>query len=41
MQCMEIWGGNQRVEKYFHRPGLDVWLYSLPHENVASGGDVY
>ena len=41
MQCMEIWGGNQSVEKHFHRPGLDVWLYSRPHENVASGGDVY
>jgi sigma-B regulation protein RsbU (phosphoserine phosphatase) len=41
MQCMEIWGGNQPVEEHFHRPGLDVWLYSLPHDNAANGGDVY
>jgi sigma-B regulation protein RsbU (phosphoserine phosphatase) len=41
MQCMEIWGGNQPVEQHFHRPGLDVWLYSRPHDNAANGGDVY
>ena len=41
MQCLEIWGGNQAVEQHFHRPGLDVWVYSCPHENAASGGDVY
>ena len=34
-------GGNQSVEEHFHRPGLDVWVYSCPHENAASGGDVY
>lgn len=41
MQCLEIWGGNQGVEEHFHRPGLDVWVYSCPHENAASCGDVY
>lgn len=41
MQCMEIWGGNRRVDQYFHLPGLDVWLYSRPFENAANGGDVY
>lgn len=41
MQCLEIWGGNHAVEEHFHRPGLDVWVYSCPHENAASGGDVY
>jgi sigma-B regulation protein RsbU (phosphoserine phosphatase) len=41
MQCMEIWGGNQNVEQHFHRPGLNVWVYSCPHEQAASGGDVY
>ncbi len=41
MQCLEIWGGNQGVEEHFHRPGLDVWVYSCPHENASSGGDVY
>lgn len=41
MQCMEIWGGNHGVQEHFHRPGLDVWVYSRPHENAESGGDVY
>lgn len=41
MQCMEVWGGNVGVERHFHVPGLDVWLYARPHQNEASGGDVY
>lgn len=41
MQCLEVWGGNRGVERHFHLPGMDVWLYSRPHKNVASGGDVY
>ncbi|QDU92401.1 PP2C family protein-serine/threonine phosphatase [Lignipirellula cremea] len=41
MRCMEVWGGNQGVEQYFQMPGLDVWLYSRPCDNAASGGDVY
>jgi serine phosphatase RsbU (regulator of sigma subunit) len=41
MQCLEVWGGNLGVEEHFHRPGLDVWVYSRPHENAVSGGDVY
>lgn len=41
LQCMEVWGGNSGISRNFHLPGLDVWLYSRPHNNVASGGDVY
>ena len=41
LQCMEVWGGNHGIQRHFHLPGLDVWLYSRPHNNVASGGDVY
>lgn len=41
MQCMEVWGGNRSVEKNFQMPGLEVWLYSRPHDDAASGGDVY
>ncbi len=41
LQCMEVWGGNHGIERHFHLPGLDVWLYSRPHNNVASGGDIY
>jgi serine phosphatase RsbU (regulator of sigma subunit) len=38
---MEVWGGNAGVERRFHMPGLDLWLYSRPHQNDANGGDVY
>jgi sigma-B regulation protein RsbU (phosphoserine phosphatase) len=41
MQCMEVWGGNRGVEQHFQMPGLEVWLYSVPHDAAASGGDVY
>lgn len=41
MECLEIWGGNYAVEEYFRRPGLDVWIYSRPHNDAANGGDIY
>lgn len=41
MQCMEVWGGNQQVDRVLQTTGLDVWMYSQPHANSQSGGDVY
>lgn len=41
LQCMEIWGGSRAVEQAISTPGLDVWVYSLPHQNATYGGDVY
>ena len=41
MQCMEVWGGNVRVERHFQMPGLDVWVSSQPEGHAAAGGDVY
>ncbi len=41
MQCMEVWGGNVRVEKHFQMPGLDVWVSSQPLGEASAGGDVY
>jgi sigma-B regulation protein RsbU (phosphoserine phosphatase) len=41
MQCMEVWGGNQQVDRELQTTGLDVWMYSQPHANSQSGGDVY
>jgi serine phosphatase RsbU (regulator of sigma subunit) len=38
---MEIWGGNQAVESSVSTPGLDVWVYSQPHEGATRGGDVH
>jgi phosphoserine phosphatase RsbU/P len=41
MQCMEVWGGNLRVEKQLQTPGLDIWISSQPEGDAKSGGDVY
>src|SRR5271157_4434391 len=41
MQCMEVWGGNVRVEKHFQMPGLDAWISSQPEGHAVAGGDVY
>jgi sigma-B regulation protein RsbU (phosphoserine phosphatase) len=41
MQCMEIRGGSQAVEERVAMPGLDAWVYSHPHEDAVSGGDLH
>src|SRR3984957_16578292 len=41
LQCMEIWGGIEPVERAVSTPGLDLWVYSQPFEGDAQGGDVY
>ena len=41
MQCMEVWGGNVRVEKHFQMTGLEVWISSQPEGRAIAGGDVY
>lgn len=41
MACMEIRGGTQAIEERVAMPGLDLWVFSRPHEEAASGGDVH
>lgn len=41
MECMELWGGNQAVQRHFETSGLKIWIYSRPYMNATSGGDVY
>jgi serine phosphatase RsbU (regulator of sigma subunit) len=43
LQCMEVWGGNRFVSTTLAMPGLDVFIYSLPHDGAQSvgGGDVH
>ena len=41
MQCMEVWGGNRETDRGFEMPGLATWVYSRPHLQASSGGDVY
>jgi len=30
LQCMEIWGGIEPVERSVSTPGLDLWVFSRP-----------
>ncbi len=41
LQCMEIWGGSHATSASVSTPGLDLWVFSQPHEDAASGGDVH
>jgi phosphoserine phosphatase RsbU/P len=41
LQCLEIWGGNNRVSHALELPGLTGWLHSEPTEQSLQGGDVH
>jgi serine phosphatase RsbU (regulator of sigma subunit) len=41
LQCMEIWGGNQAINRSANTPGLDIWVYSRPFQQSVDGGDVH
>lgn len=42
LQCMEVWGGNDRVDTSVGTFGLDTWVFSQPYGPAAThGGDVY
>ena len=41
MPCMEVWGGNDAVDRGVIMPGLDAWLYSRPYHGDQGGGDVH
>jgi serine phosphatase RsbU (regulator of sigma subunit) len=36
---MEVWGGNHWIDTSVVLPGLDAWVYSQPHGQVASPSD--
>jgi serine phosphatase RsbU (regulator of sigma subunit) len=41
LQCMEIWGGSDEVEKSVSTPGLDLHVCSRPYRQASAGGDVH
>ena len=41
MRCMEISGGSQAIEEAVSTPGLDLWVFSKPHQGSTAGGDVH
>jgi phosphoserine phosphatase RsbU/P len=41
LQCMEIWGGFEPVERSVSTPGLDLWVFNRPFHGEEQGGDVY
>jgi len=38
MDCMAVCGGHDNGIRHYRRPGLDVWVLSLAHQDVAAGG---
>lgn len=40
LQCLEVWGGNERVETRVSVPGIEAWVYSEPFEGHSQGGDI-
>lgn len=40
LQCSEVWGGFERVDRALEMPGLDGRVYSRPF-NSGAGGDVH
>ncbi len=41
MQCSEVWGGNDEVDRGVAMPGLDAWVWSRPCAGDAAGGDIH
>jgi phosphoserine phosphatase RsbU/P len=41
MQCMEVFGGNQKIDSAVSMAGLDAWVFSAPHQGGLEGGDVH
>ena len=41
VSCMEIWGGNEAVDKTVTVPGIDAWVYSRPYAGQERGGDIH
>lgn len=41
LQCMEIWGGNQRIDNALSVAGIDAWVFSEPCAGEAAGGDIH
>jgi sigma-B regulation protein RsbU (phosphoserine phosphatase) len=41
LQCFEVWGGNDEVDRAVRMPGLNAWVLSRPHNGDATGGDIH
>ncbi len=41
LQCMEIWGGNERIEQAIAVAGVNAWVYSRPYQGESQGGDIH
>lgn len=38
LQCMEIWGGNSRIDSRVSLAGVDCWVYSVPFASCVPAG---
>jgi phosphoserine phosphatase RsbU/P len=39
--CLEVWGGNEPIDTRLSVPGMDVFVFAVPYDNSAAGGDVH
>lgn len=41
LQCLEVWGGFEAVQRGVSVPGIDAWITSQPYHGAARGGDIH
>jgi hypothetical protein len=41
IQCLEVWGGTEPVDRTVTVPGIDAWIFCEPYNGVQSGGDIH
>ena len=41
LSCSEVWGGNRRVVRRVHLPGMHGWVASTPLNENEGGGDLH
>ena len=41
LQCAEVWGGNDPVDRGVVMVGLDAWVYAQPTDAAEAGGDIH
>ena len=41
LQCSEVWGGNEPVDRGVVMQGLDAWVLAQPHNTTEAGGDIH
>ena len=41
LMCSEVWGGNRKIVRAVHLPGVTAWVASVPLNEGEGGGDLH